>query len=113
MNKKIFDFDYDAMRKLINYKWPGNVRELQNVVEYAVNMCLSQNISVSDLPLKDYQSFENKDLFIIEPIKDVEARYIYKALSQYGDTLEGKQKAAKALGISLSSLYRKINKYNL
>jgi transcriptional regulator with PAS, ATPase and Fis domain len=46
-----------------------------------------------------------------EIIKEIEAAEIKKALLLYGDTVEGKKKAAKALGISLATLYNKLNNY--
>ncbi|WP_406547924.1 helix-turn-helix domain-containing protein [Clostridium ljungdahlii] len=46
-------------------------------------------------------------------IKDLEKREIKKALAKYGHTKEGKTDAAKALGISRATLYRKLKEYNI
>lgn len=46
-------------------------------------------------------------------LEEMEKRYIKKALSIYGDTKEGKEKAAEELGIGIATLYRKIKKYGI
>jgi len=96
---------------MYNYSWPGNIRELQNTVEYAVNIVKGNFISIKDLPPREF-SYEEEptetEYGLIRPLKEVEALYIDRALKKYGDTLEGKENAAKALGISRATLYRKI-----
>jgi len=111
LNKNIKGFDNNVKELMYNYSWPGNIRELQNTVEYAVNIVKGNFISIKDLPPRKF-SYEEEptetEYGLIRPLKEVEALYIDRALKKYGDTLEGKENAAKALGISRATLYRKI-----
>ena len=111
LNKNISRFSKKAMKMLETYDWPGNVRELQNVVEYCVNISNRRVIEPDSLPAR--VKCERKDFSIehsaeIKPLKDVEKAYIDEAIRVYGDTTEGKQKAADALGIGIATLYRKL-----
>lgn len=54
-----------------------------------------------------------EDLGGILPIAEMERRMIKKALKKYGVSVEGKQKAAKTLQISLATLYNKIKRYDI
>lgn len=107
LDKNIRSFSPETEQFLINYKWPGNVRELQNVVEYAVNIAKDDIIKAEDLP-KRLLSGKSGETTVIKPIKEIERFYIDEALRIYGDDLSGKEKAARELGISLSTLYRKL-----
>ncbi|MCM0647540.1 sigma 54-interacting transcriptional regulator [Clostridium swellfunianum] len=96
------------------YQWNGNVRELENTVEYIVNMLGSDTeVSRKNLPPKLVE--EHKSLAEEEELKleSIEKKTIIKALKRYGLNTEDKRKAAEALGISLASLYRKINSYGI
>lgn len=109
LDKNIIDFDGEAKNALYHYDWPGNVRELQNVVEYAVNDCSHSHITPENLPpriLAGVSAAENP--LQLQPMKDIEAFYIREAIRQYGNTPSGKEAAAKALGISRSTFYRKL-----
>lgn len=105
----------EAEQAFLNYSWPGNIRELQNVVEYAANLCDSDTLTLSDLP-EQMRSFEQKPA-AEKPkeasLPDSQEKQILDLLSAYGHTLEGKKKIAEELGISLRTLYRKLNKMNL
>ncbi|UFH65962.1 sigma 54-interacting transcriptional regulator [Clostridium cadaveris] len=95
----------------LNYNWPGNIRELQNVVEYAANLCEDKTMTINDLP----DTIFNQTMISKEGNKecnDLENEKIKKLLDQYGYTLEGKKQIAKILGISLRTLYRRINGHN-
>lgn len=109
LHKDIFGFEKDAMNILYNYSWPGNIRELQNAVEYAVNISADPYISPADLPKKlTGLQEENAGGLILKPLRFVEDEYIKEAVRVYGDTLEGKLKAAQVLGISKATLYRRL-----
>ena len=103
-------FSVDAMNALINYDWPGNVRELENAVERAVIMS-GEIIRPDDLPKKvrtalDLDSSENNGTR--PTLEEIERRYVLDVLASVHDD---KSAAAAILGIDLSTLYRKLKKY--
>lgn len=75
LEKHINNIDNSSLEVFMNYQWPGNVRELENTIEYAVNMCGSGIIGVTDLPKKlriktpEIILKSNKDIGIT-PIKE-------------------------------------------
>jgi PAS domain S-box-containing protein len=108
--KQIRGFTREADETLLSYSWPGNVRELQNVVEYAVHMVDTHWIHTNHLPDRLFESdriTDNKANTII-PLNELEKQMITRALEQYGNTVEGKRRAAEVLGINLATLYRKL-----
>lgn len=109
IDKPIFSFDDDVIRVLNGYSWPGNIRELQNVIEYAVNISSGPCIRVTDLPQKLIgHDTDAQNSLQLKPLKYVEEDYIKEAIRIYGNTLTGKIQAARALGISKATLYRRI-----
>jgi transcriptional regulator with PAS, ATPase and Fis domain len=97
---------------LYNYSWPGNIRELRNTMEFAANMTDDYIIKGDHLPkIIQIQSVKN-NLIKLKPLEEIvrqtELAEIKKALSLYGDNVDGKQQAADALGISLATLYNKL-----
>lgn len=118
LDKNIIDFDFETKKILCDYRWPGNIRELQNVVEYAVNACRGNYVTVRDLPPRiapalDGAASFRQGLAELIPLKDMEKMCIQEALRKYGSTSEGKSRAAKALGIGRSTFYRKLSEYKL
>lgn len=111
--KKIRGFTDGAEQLLLLYRWPGNVRELENAIEYAVHVEQSDVIGVASLPAKiRYASTEGQESAGDSNLKQIEKATIQRLLSQYGDHLEGKRKVASQLGISLSTLYRRLRAMN-
>jgi two-component system, NtrC family, response regulator AtoC len=102
----------DAMRRLMAYDWPGNVRELENAIERAVALGSGPYVSVHDLPSNlQYPSSDRapaKDEML--PLNELERRAILSMLNQTGGD---KQKAARALGIGKTTLYRKLKQYQI
>lgn len=99
-----------AIEDLSEYSWPGNIRELQHVVERAVLLCHQQEIGSNDLQLPSVNSqvqTEISDEFLSMTLDQAEAWYIQKVLEKNSGN---STKAAKALGISRSALYRRIGK---
>ena len=118
LDKNVQDIDLQALEYLCEYSWPGNIRELQNVVEYSVNRCEGKIITLDNLPnrIKRINSTDNQDLDRNENIKtldELEKKEIIKALEKYKDYKKDKDLAAKALGISRATLYRKIERYKI
>lgn len=111
--KDITALSQGAMEALLQYSWPGNVRELENAIEYAFNMETSDHIQKESLPYRITAAVTTdpteKDEAILN-LSEMERLMIDKAIGYYGDSLEGKKKAAKALGIDLTTLYRKLKK---
>lgn len=110
--KRSISISSEAKNILYNYSWPGNIRELKNTIEFAANMTDDYIIRVNDLPkIIQMQSVKN-NLIKLKPLEEVvrqaELKEIRKALSIYGDNVEGKRAAADALGISLATLYNKL-----
>lgn len=102
----------DAKEALYRYDWPGNVRELRNAVEFAVNVMEGNVIQAESLPQRircgDQTDGRRAVRNLAAIVKDAEQREIRSALKLYGEDLAGKKQAAKALGISLASLYNKL-----
>lgn len=101
-----------VLNLLYAYDWPGNVRELKNTIEYAAMMTDDDMIKFNNLPERINDQGIIKNLIELQPleeiIKETEASVIRRALMKYGDSVESKKKIAKALGISLASLYNKL-----
>ena len=100
----------DAMSALVNYEWPGNIRELENVIERAAILS-STEIDIESLPHKvsDNGNFETRIAENFRPtLEDTERRYVMEILASVEDD---KAQAANILGIDLSTLYRKLKRY--
>jgi transcriptional regulator with PAS, ATPase and Fis domain len=97
-----------------NYHWAGNIRELENTVEYIINMLGNDKIiNLRHLPPKFLETCSNSSAEDNLNLENLERSTIIKALKRYGTNTEDKKRAAEALGISLASLYRKINSYGI
>ncbi len=99
----------EAYRILISYDWPGNVRELENVMEYLVSVESGSMITAQNVASRISSS--NVCVPEFTTIAEVERQMIKKALSTFGLSLAGKEEAAKRLGISKATLYRKLKEY--
>jgi two-component system response regulator HydG len=109
-NKEIQDFSSEAMRLLLDYPWPGNVRELENSTEHTAVLAKQSTVEISDLPsaIRDTAA----PVFSETPgtIFENERKLLLEVLSECG---WNKKKAALQLGISRSTLYEKIKKYQI
>ena len=118
----------------MNYEYPGNIRELQNIIEYSVIMCESNIIQPQDLPTEmqaggpmnllpapvdgnHLNGVETLDEFIrikysvLEPsIDDIEKIMIQERMSRF---CENQKQVADSLGISRTSLWRKLKEYKI
>ena len=114
-------FTAEAMRTLNEYPWPGNVRELENVIEYALALGNGDELDIEDLPLElsqsrvqsnpeDFRELLQAYMNDAVPLAEIEKRYILSVLQQFG----GNQvRAAAALGIDRSKLYRRLRQYGV
>jgi len=92
--------------KLNRYKWPGNVRELQNVIENAVVLCESDIIQPEYIMLRNIEVFDDDEI----NLEIIEKKAIQKALEKNKGNYSN---ASEELGISRTTLYHKIKKYDL
>ena len=106
--KLVTDFDSAAMRALTEHQWQGNVRELDHAIERAVLMAQGTIVKASDLGL--YQSSESSARLEEMSLEEVECYLIKKTLARFDGNVS---KAAEALGLSRSALYRRLEKFGL
>jgi DNA-binding NtrC family response regulator len=102
-------FSQGAMAALLEHAWPGNVRELEHVVERSMLLARGAAVEVDDLALRGAQTpgdlhFEQMTL------DEVEHHLIQRALARTGGQVSD---AAKALGLSRSALYRRLQHHGL
>ena len=95
-----------AMDKMLSYQWPGNVRQLRNVIDSAIVMTESNEISLDDIGIRDTSEESLETL----QIDHWERKLILEALKRTENSVP---KAAKLLGISRATLYRKIEEYGI
>jgi transcriptional regulator with PAS, ATPase and Fis domain len=113
LNRNIKAVSSEVMDRFIYYDWPGNIRELINILESAMNFSRGDILGIKELPhffVADYfdNGLEKEDLQ--STIEQVEKSEIVAALEKS----EGKRKnAAALLGVSKSTLYRLMKKYDL
>lgn len=106
-------FSPDAIASLMSHPWPGNVRELENIIERAVVLAKSEELQDSDILgiALDKAQKDIDQLYVDRPSLDrLEERYIKLILAEASNQ---KEKAAKILGISRRTLYRKERTYGL
>lgn len=102
----------EANQLLLNYDWPGNARELENILERIMVLTDDDYITYRQLaPYLGQEDLESNFFSEVMPIDKAEQILLKAALARYGDSLEGKKKAAQALNISLATLYNKLKKY--
>ncbi|GED67005.1 hypothetical protein BRE01_07070 [Brevibacillus reuszeri] len=125
-------FSTQAMKCFMDYHWPGNIRELENTLEYIVNLEIGDLVTISSLPSTirgnqttdegsslplhsfppTYPTAEKRDVFSERILEQTEEQLIIDAVQRYGKNTEGKRKAAEYLGISVATLYRRLQKIN-
>ena len=112
LNKEVIGISKDSEDFIKNYPWEGNIRELENILERAINIIEGSNIiSPIDLPEKITGRKESKIIKSLEETMIVaEKQAIIDALKAAGGN---KTRAAKNLQIGRTSLYEKIQKYNI
>lgn len=102
--KRLQDRTIDLMMK---YPWPGNIRELQHTIEKAVILCDHDCLSPADLYLNQSYQLQTDETMTLE---QMEKQMIVKELKKQSQSLS---LTAKNLGISRTTLYKKMKKYGL
>lgn len=103
-NGEEFEISKKAEDKLMAHSWPGNVRELRNVIQRAIVMSEDGTILEADLGLN------SKDREILPNSEQIDLEFLLQAIE---DNKHNMSAAARQLGISRTTLYRLIKKYNL
>ncbi|MFO7157009.1 MAG: sigma-54 dependent transcriptional regulator [Pseudomonadota bacterium] len=116
-NRREFEgFSPEALRALEAYSWPGNVRELENAIERAVVLARGSRIELEDLPETVREAVRQEgatpsDRAIVipfgTPMEEIERRVIEETLRRTGGD---KALAARILGVSTRTIYRKIDR---
>jgi len=110
IGKEIRGIDSAAAEILTSYHWPGNVRELENVIERALILTQSNQISKVDLVGLTAPTEESSPPGEIVPISELEKKHIQRCLEQNNWNIG---KSAEQLGIHRNTLSSKIKEYNL
>jgi transcriptional regulator with PAS, ATPase and Fis domain len=128
MNKKtkktILDVTPEVIQLFQSFYWPGNIRQLENIIERAFHFCHASYIDVEHLPesflstikldsspnITNHKTINPLKWNRQEQINDADKKIILEALEKANGN---KTKAAEILGISRSTLYEKIKKYQI
>jgi transcriptional regulator with PAS, ATPase and Fis domain len=110
-NKKFDGLDPDLAERLLQYSFPGNVRELENMIAAAVLLENSKTLSLASAQhLLPYNGPERRRHPALLTLEEIEKRHIQHVL----DVTNGNRpKAAKILGVNVSTVYRKLEKYDI
>jgi PAS domain S-box-containing protein len=107
LNKQITSASSDVMNIFMLYSWPGNIRELEHAIEHAIIVSTSSIINLNNLPSNLTAAVS------IAPSPSIRNEGREEILQALRKTAWNKAKAARLLGISRQTFYRKIKKYNI
>ncbi len=108
--KSVKGINASAIKKLNHYAWPGNVRELQHAIERAIIMSEASILEADDFILSSPPMKTNELEFDTFNLDEVEKSIIVKVLKQNQGNIS---QAAQELGLTRTSLYRRMEKYGL
>ena len=103
--KRVTEVSDDALRLLTGYPWPGNVRELRSAIEFAVIRCRGAVIQADDLPPEIFEPANLASALSTDPLNDEKVRL----LDALGRSRGNRARAARLLGISRATLYRRLS----
>lgn len=111
-NKDIQLLSEALIKRMQKYQWPGNVRELQHAMERAVILSKGKVLDVEDVYFNTHHRKTEVDEVVLESfeLEEVEKMLIRKVLTKHNGNIS---QAAQELGITRSSLYRRLEKYDL
>jgi DNA-binding NtrC family response regulator len=107
-NRQIKKIDEAAALQMTGYDWPGNIRELQHAVEHAFVLCREDVIGVAHLPPELREPVKSHDFD--KKADEADAEKIIVALEKSG---WNKSRAARLLGISRRTIYRKMEELGI
>jgi two-component system response regulator PilR (NtrC family) len=112
LNRNVKSADNSTMRILRNHDWKGGIRELENVIERALILTENDYINKEDLPpnMVNIEPEDDMPIRLKDAVAFFERQHIRKVLQK---TSTNKEEAAQELGISLSSLYRKLDELDI
>jgi len=110
--KPVMDFSEKALQKLADHPYPGNVRELQYVVERAVIMADNRLLDADDIIFSPVEETTTEKTAAAENfnLEQMEKIAIINIIEKYDGNVS---KAAKELGLTRATLYRRMNKYGV
>jgi len=103
----------EALEILKNHNWPGNIRELENTIERTVQITKNQIIDVKDLPVYLQQIPRDNESKLCKEIGLMESKEYNTIVETLKNTRGNVKSAAKILGLSRATLYRKISKFGI
>jgi two-component system response regulator HydG len=112
-NKVMHNFSSEAMRQLLDYDWPGNVRELENSIEHATVIAQDEVVEVSELPATIQQAKPGISKITNQPDRSIMENEKILLREVLDECNWNKKESAAKLGISRSTLYEKLKKYNI
>ncbi len=108
--KEINSISNAVMKKLMEYSWPGNIRELENTIERAVIMETGPVLKNINVPKESKRPNEEEICTDLLSLEELEKRYIARVLQLFQGN---RKKVAEILGISTTTLWRKLKQFNL
>ncbi|MBW2742054.1 MAG: sigma-54-dependent Fis family transcriptional regulator [Deltaproteobacteria bacterium] len=110
IGKNVSGVTSDTMQILMDYSWPGNVKELENSIQHAFLLAKGEKVERELLPSRILHEVLKEKNEGITSFEENEKRFLMKILQENN---WNKLKVAKQLNVSRSTLYSKLNKYNL
>jgi transcriptional regulator with GAF, ATPase, and Fis domain len=111
--KKIDSVSAGAMRALEEHSWPGNIRELENVIERAVIHCQGNVLHLSERFETPPETLAESPESNTKSLEEIEREYIIRILESTGGRIEGRNGAAKILGLNPSTLRTRMIKLGI
>jgi PAS domain S-box-containing protein len=109
LKKKVESVSKDVMVMFMSHGWPGNIREMENILEHALIVCQKDVVTMEDLPLDTFESME-----VREPLADYGNGVSRQSIIDALEKAEGnKSRAARMLGISRRTIYRKLKEFGI
>lgn len=104
--KHVKGFDAEAKKRLLAYTWSGNVRELRRIVRLAILHTEGDTVTADTLEFDEMSLSDDVSL----AMDDMEKKHILRVLEQAGGN---RRKAAELLGISPTTLYKRLRQYGI